>query len=330
MKKKRMWPAAVLLGLLLAGPAPVTKAAAAVPYLSAAADRGAVQAGGYVTVTITLGNNPSLSTLGMALGYDGSILKYDSTSWSGSLSGDDIKMASDSGSEVSLSIVCADVFSSSGTVATVRFQAVADADSIPVTLSLREMADAQLSAIYDCSVPAAVKTPAAPPQDTEQDDGGTKEPDGASGSRPSEKDPGKDPSGNTADKNTADNKEKDKKEKDDKEKDKNKNPSGTVPDHNQNPSGGSTGSPSANAPVSSTGGTSGAYTQTGQVTVRPQISRAQRSSSGQVQSVSASSKADRNYRTGAGAGNDIFLVTACICGITSLLLLVGKQRGKTE
>ncbi len=83
-----------------------------------------------------------------------------------------MKMASDSGSEVSLSIVCADVFSSGGTVASVRFQAVADTDSIPVTLSLREIADAQLSAIYDCSVTAAVKTPAKPPQDTEQNNGG--------------------------------------------------------------------------------------------------------------------------------------------------------------
>ena len=321
MKQKGTLRASVLLSLLLVSLTPAVKASAAVPALSAAADRAVVEAGGYVTVNITLSNNPPLSTLGMALGYDSGVLKYDSTSWSGSLSPDDMKMASDSGSEVSLSIVCAAAFSSGGTVASVRFQAVADTDSIPVTLSLREIADAQLSAIYDCSVTAAVKTPAKPPQDTEQNNGGSKEPGDASGSRPADKDPEKEPSGSNPDKeqkpsgNGTDNSEK---------------PSGNGTAGSQQPSGGGTvQGGGASAGGTARGGTSGSYTQTEQVTVTPVENQTPGTSSGQVQSVSVSSKADRNYKTGAGIGNDIFLVAACICGIGGLLLLMKKAKGET-
>ncbi len=85
MKQKGTLRASVLLSLLLVSLTPAVKASAAVPALSAVADRAVVEAGGYVTVNITLSNNPPLSTLGMALGYDSGVLKYDSTSWSGRL-----------------------------------------------------------------------------------------------------------------------------------------------------------------------------------------------------------------------------------------------------
>ena len=68
-------------------------------------------------------------------------------------------MASDTGSEVNLSVVCDSSYSADGTIVTVRFQAVRDSSSIPVTLSLRDMADAELSAVSSCKVSSRVRVP---------------------------------------------------------------------------------------------------------------------------------------------------------------------------
>ena len=86
-----------------------------------------------------------------------------------------MQMASDTGSEVNLSVVCDDSYSADGTVVTVRFQAVQDSDSIPVGLSLRDMADADLSEVADCAVagtvsaPQTPQTPQTPPESDESD-----------------------------------------------------------------------------------------------------------------------------------------------------------------
>ena len=111
--------------------------AAASPSLSASADAAGVSEGGYVNVSVNLSGNPSISTIGMALAYDSSVLRYESASWNSGFSGSDMKMASDTGSEVNLSAVCDSSYSADGTVVTVRFQAVSDSSSVPVTLSLR-------------------------------------------------------------------------------------------------------------------------------------------------------------------------------------------------
>lgn len=133
----------------------------AAPSLSASASTSDLKKDDYVEVQVSLTENPSISTLGASLSYDSSVLKYDSSTWNSGFSGSDMQMASDTGSEVNLSVVCDDSYSSDGTVVTVRFQAVEDASSIPVTLSLRDMADADLAQITDCIVASAVHTPQA-------------------------------------------------------------------------------------------------------------------------------------------------------------------------
>lgn len=157
--KKKKFAAGLLAILLLAGTIQAETAYAASPSLSAAADAGSVAKGDYVNVDVKLSNNPSISTLGAALNYDGSVLKYDSSTWNSGFSGSDMQMASDTGSEVNLSVVCDDSYAADGTVVTVRFQALKDASSIPVTLALRDMADAGLTEISDCTVSSAVRAP---------------------------------------------------------------------------------------------------------------------------------------------------------------------------
>ncbi|MDE7312061.1 MAG: hypothetical protein K2N87_10680 [Eubacterium sp.] len=144
---------------------------AASPSLSASADTGSVAQGEYVNINVELGNNPSISTLGAALAYDSSVLKYDSSTWNSNFSGSDMQMASDTGSEVNLSVVCDDSYEADGTVVTVRFQAVKDSDSVPVTLALRDMADAELEQVSDCTVASAVQVPqtAKPVKEPTQD-----------------------------------------------------------------------------------------------------------------------------------------------------------------
>lgn len=136
-----------------------TASAASSLSLYASADAAGVTKGDYVKVSIRLNGNPSISTLGVALSYDSSVLKYDDTSWSGGFSSSDMKMASDTGSEVNLSVVCDSSYSANGTIATVRFQAVSDASSIPVTLSLRDMTDKDLSEVSNCKVSKQVRVP---------------------------------------------------------------------------------------------------------------------------------------------------------------------------
>lgn len=126
------------------------------PSLSASADNASIRQGDYVSISIGLKNNPQISTLGMSLNYDSSILKYDSSSWSESFSGSDMTMASDTGDAVNLSAVCDDSYSADGTVVTVRFLASKNASSIPVRLVLRDMADADLSEVSNCSVTSMV------------------------------------------------------------------------------------------------------------------------------------------------------------------------------
>lgn len=172
MSRNKSFAAGLAFSLLLYGLAQPGRVYAASPTLSASADTGSVKAGDYVNINVDLSNNPDISTFGAALNYDSSVLQYDSSTWSGNFTESDMQMASDTGSEVNLSVVCDDSYSADGTVVTVRFQAVQDSDSIPVGLSLRDMADADLSEVADCAVAGTVsapQTPQTPPESDESD-----------------------------------------------------------------------------------------------------------------------------------------------------------------
>ena len=261
--------------------------AAASPSLSASADAADVSEGGYVNISVNLSGNPSISTLGTALSYDSSVLKYDSASWSGSFSGSDMQMASDTGSEVNLSVVCDSSYSADGTVVTVRFQAVQNSSSIPVTLSLRDMADADLSAVSNCKVSSQVRVPET-----------------------------------TGKKNAAADNKEDMVELKAPETDTDSTESESESDEQLAVSIADTGTERVQRGLNVSAGN---------------IQEASLTAGGGVQSTSVqnaqsvpesdtgSAKPDQNYKTGAGLGNDIFLIIAAACGILTLVLAVRKR-----
>lgn len=278
-----------------------TANAAASPSLSTSADAASVAEGDTVNVSVKLSGNPTVSTLGVALGYDSSVLSYDSISWGSGFSGSDMKMVSDTGSEVNLSVVCEDSYSADGTVATVKFQAVSDSSSIPVTLALRDMADADLEEVTDCKVSGKVRVPEVTSDTSNKND--------SSGKSDSAK------------------------------KDKNKNTnnsSGPKIEDTSTANAGNTTSTSNTAGASNTTSTSNTastsnttgVSSTSTVTVSAQQAAGSISQSTSVQKAQAapasgtgSAKPDQSYKTGAGIGNDIFLVIAAACGILALVLL---------
>lgn len=291
MKRNKLFAAGLFCSLLLTG---ITQAnvsyVEAAPSLNASADTGSVSKGEYVNVDVNLGDNPSFSTLGASLGYDSSVLKYDSSTWNSGFSGNDMQMASDTGSEVNLSVVCDNSYEQDGTIVTVRFQAVKDADSIPVTLALRDMADANLGAVSDCTVASAVQAPQAenPPQDDIVD---IENPD------------------DTSDIQVVDEVE---------------DPSET----DENSGAGQTDSQST--PNTNTGDTSGAdtppqLTMTDSGSTESGSSAGTAESTSYTQQ-SGSSGLDANYKTGAGIGSDVYLVGAAVFGILALVLLVRRHR----
>ena len=264
-----------------------TANAAASPSLSASADAADVSEGGYVNVSVNLSGNPSISTIGAALAYDSSVLSYESASWSSSFSGSDMKMASDTGSEVNLSVVCDSSYSADGTIVTVRFQAVQNSSSIPVTLSLRDMADADLSAVSNCRVSSQVHVPETAGKknaaaDNKDDMVELKAPETDTGRAESESGSDEQMAVSVADTGT------------DRVQSESRASAGNTQEASLTPGGGvqSTSVQNAqSAPASNTG----------------------------------SAKPDQNYKTGAGLGNDIFLIIAAACGILTLILAVRKR-----
>lgn len=288
MINKKKYSLCLIISLLLIGlPLIHTAYAAAAPSLSASADTSAVTEGSYVNISVNLSANPSISTLGAALSYDSSVLKYDSASWSGSFSGSDMQMASDTGSEVNLSVVCDSSYSADGTVVTVRFQAVQNSSSIPVTLSLRDMADADLSAVSNCKVSSQVRVPETAGKknaaaDNKEDMVELKAPETDTGRAESESGSDEQLAVSVADTGT---------------------------DRVQSGSGASAGN-TQEASLTAGGGVQSTSVQNAQ--------SAPASNTG-------SAKPDQNYKTGAGLGNDIFLIIAAACGILTLILMVRKR-----
>lgn len=159
MKKKFYAVLTMACVCLLAMAQPVLASSA--PKLSASADAAKADKGQTVKVQISLTGNPKISTLGMSLGYDADAFEYKSCSWSGSLGGGDMKMASGEGGSVSLSLVCDKSYGSDGVVATVSFQSKKDGAAVDMSLALREMADEDLSNVTNCKVTKAVRVPQA-------------------------------------------------------------------------------------------------------------------------------------------------------------------------
>lgn len=263
--------------------------------LSASADTASVQEGSYVNVSINLGSNPSISTLGMELSYDSSTLSYDSVSWDGSFSESDMKMASDTGSEVNLSVVCDSSYSADGKVVTVRFRGISDASSIPVTLSLREMSDEDMDEISDCKVSSRVLVPET--SNKKEDTSGGKK---------------------YADKKTVNSSSKRDNELNQKTETK---PGIDSENQQQN----SYANQTANVSGTNVSNTAAASLQETAVIAD---SGAKGIAVRQKQSVSTantvSTKPDQSYKTGAGIGNDIFLLLAVVCGILALVMTLRK------
>lgn len=257
--------------------------ASAAASLSASADAAGVAEGDYVDVSINLNDNPSISTLGAVLSYDSNILSYDGASWSDGFSESDMKMASDTGSEVNLSAVCDGSYSVDGTVVTVRFQAVSDSSSIPVTLSLRDMADADLDAVTNCHVSSRVRVP----ETAGGEDNAAEKEDGAADLKSQETE------------NTDETEE-----KSDLSEPKTADISSADTGNVQSASD----AVAVNARETGTAVGSGMqYAQTA------------------LASSAGNAKPDQNYKTGAGLGNDIFLIIATACGILALILSVRKH-----
>lgn len=302
MSRKKNFTAGFLCGLLLTGISHTDLVYAASPSLSASADTGSVAEGDYVNVDVDLGNNPSISTLGATLNYDSNVLKYDSSTWNGGFSGSDMQMASDTGSEVNLSVVCDDSYAQDGTVVTVRFQAVKDTDSIPVTLALRDMADADLSAVSDCQVTSAVHAPQAAAAQ------------GDSSGQENKADEKADSQGNSKD-TDADMVDLENPEETagirivDEQSGAEESVTVAVAD---------TGSGTESNAAAESGMTQGESLELSQAETKTQTVAAQ----------AAASKTDRNYRTGAGIGLDVYLIGAAVCGLLALGLSVRHSKKK--
>ena len=98
----------ILLSLFIVCMFPNTAKAAAAPSLSASTDAAGVTDGQTIDIRVNLSNNPGLSTLGMSLDYDSSVLQYSGSTWNSSFSGSDMTMASDDGGTLNHSAVCDD------------------------------------------------------------------------------------------------------------------------------------------------------------------------------------------------------------------------------
>lgn len=245
MEKKKYWNThripkfsiCVLLSMALVCIIPTCWAAAAsTPTLSVSADAGSAATGQTVNVNVSLSNNPAVTTLGMALDYDSSVLQYAGSTWNSAFGSSDMTLVSDDGGSVNLSAVCDNVYTSDGVVVTVQFEAVSDASQIPVSLQLRDMTDGDLEAV-NCRIDSQLRVPQVSEKAPETVDQAVDEP--------------AEPAQNVS-----------------------------------------------RAPAQST-----------------QVSN---------------SGADENYKTGAGLGNDIYLIAAAFCGILALAVLCRNEKKRTR
>lgn len=288
MSIKKIFAAGLSVSLLLAGMVQADTVYAAAPTLFASSDTASVSEGDYVNIDVELGNNPDISTLGAALNYDSNVLKYDSSTWNSSFSGSDMQMASDTGSEVNLSVVCDESYAQDGTVVSVRFQALQDAESIPVSLSLRDMADASLTEVSDVTVAGSVRVPetgSAPEQNPSEPENTPDDTDMVDLDNPEEAS------------------------------------DISIVDEQADPQG------QQETDVSNTAGSTGSESGVSGSMAQGTSSAGSSPKAAAVQSAK-SSRPDSNYKTGIGLGSDALLVGAAVCGILALVLVLRRRKGE--
>lgn len=288
MSIKKIFAAGLSVSLLLAGMAQADTVYAAAPTLSASSDTASVSEGDYVNIDVELGNNPDISTLGAALNYDSNVLKYDSSTWNSAFSGSDMQMASDTGSEVNLSVVCDESYAQDGTVVSVRFQALQDSESIPVSLSLRDMADASLTEVSDVTVAGSVRAP-------------------ETGNTPAQNSPEPESTPDDTDMVDLDNPE--------------EASDISIVDEQADPQG------QQETDVSNTAGSTGSESGVSGSMAQGTSSAGSSPKAAAVQSAK-SSRPDSNYKTGIGLGSDALLVGAAVCGILALVLVLRRRKGE--
>ena len=140
--------------------------ASGTPRVSASASGASAGKGETVKVTISLKNNPKISTLGVTLNYHSDEFQYKDCKWSSALGGNDMKMVSDEEGNVNVSLVCDQSYEAEGIVATIVFQAKKDVAAVNMTLQLREMADENLSDVENCKLVKTVQIPKTEEKET--------------------------------------------------------------------------------------------------------------------------------------------------------------------
>lgn len=353
MKFKRQFftLAAAVLVFLCSLSAGTVKAAAA-PTLSASSDQASAVSQSDVNISISLTGNPGISTLKMSLTYDSSILQYEGSTWSSSFSENDVKMASDTGSAVNLSVVSSSDYSADGGIVTVHFKAVRNADPVPVTLVLQEMTGTDMDNVTGCQVEGRIRVPAAgnsgvntAESDTAGNTGGsTAESDAAGNTRGSMAESDS-PEENVAGADVAD----EEVNGTDEEVSRADQASGTdkggsvaddkpgEPDSavEESDNGAEDDIPEDNTGLLSdreekSAGIASDETENEEPDVSVYRSESAQTSQASAarQSVSSStgnSKTDTSYKTGAGIGKDILLILAAGCGILALIILCKRE-----
>lgn len=111
-----------------------------------------VSQGDTVSVPIILNNNPGITTLGVAVPYDRSVLQYQGAAWNTAVSsnGSNMLLANDSPSEnqVNVSAVLDGIYSTSGQqFVTLNFTALQSFGTMPLTVTARDISDSEFTSV---------------------------------------------------------------------------------------------------------------------------------------------------------------------------------------
>jgi hypothetical protein len=104
--------------------------------------------GDTVTVRLVGSNNPGISTFAVKLAYDSDYLTYNDATWSSTITSDSNNMemitptTEDSQPVLNISSIMTGTYSENETIVTLNFTAKSDYTTMPVTLTSREVTDA--------------------------------------------------------------------------------------------------------------------------------------------------------------------------------------------
>lgn len=114
--------------------------------------------GDTVTIQLVLENNPNITTMGLEMQYDSEILTYKSDAWTSELTAgnNNMTLVSDvedgASKKLNISMVAYDGYTSNGTVVTLTFDVRQEFESLPVTLTVRDITDINLADISPANV----------------------------------------------------------------------------------------------------------------------------------------------------------------------------------